>query len=159
MEADFSTVWSRVIGSASQETPDVQLRRFLLSETEDVCLLRTILSKTCDTILCRKLSQVYTEKARQLKRLRTALYLLAGECKCPDASPTACPPELLPALKSLYERVCAEAAAYRKAAAEADRAALKTVYTALAEAETRHAMCLMECVERLLCLSGWKAPL
>ena len=159
MEADFSTVWSRVIGSASQETPEVQLCRFHLSETEDVCMLRAILSKTCDVILYRKLSQVYAEKVRQLKRLRTALYLLAGEYECPDASPTACPPELLPALKSLYERVCAEAADYRKAAAEADRAALKTVYTSLAEAETRHAMCLMECVERLICLSGRKAPL
>lgn len=159
MEADFLSVWSRVIGSASQETPDIQLRRFLFIEAEDVCMLRTILSKTCDAVLCRRLSQVYTEKTRQLKRLRTALYLWTGDCECPAVSRNACPSELLPALKNLYERVCAEAAAYRKAAAETDRAALEAVYTSLAEAETRHSLCLMECVERLICLSGRKAPL
>lgn len=159
MEADFNSVWSRVIGNASPETPDVQLRRFLLSEAEDICMLRTMLRQTCDTILCRKFSQVCTEKSRQIKRLRTTLYLLAGECECPAADRIDDPPELLLALKALYERVCAEAAAYQKAAAETDRTALETIYTSLAEAESRHSVCLTDCAERLLCLSGSKALL
>ena len=159
MEADFLSVWNRVNGAAPPDTPEAQLRRFILSEAEDVCMLRTMLQKVCDNFLCRKLSQVCTEKTRQLKRLRTALYLLSGEYECPAITKKIDRPEPLPALKVLYERVCAESAEFRKAAAETDRTALETIYASLADAETRHAACLTECVERLLCLSGSKAPL
>ena len=159
METDFDSVWRRVNGNASPEAPETQLRRFLLSETEDICLLRKMLRQTCDAFLCRQLSQICTEKSRQLKRLRTALSLIAGDCECTAVDPKDPPPELLPALKHLYERVCSAAAAYRKAAAETDRPALETVYASLYEAELRHAGCLTDCVERMLFLSGSKAPL
>lgn len=158
MEAEFSSVWSRVTGTASQEAPEAQLRRFLLAEAEDVYTLRLLLCRTCDAVLCRKLTQVCTEKTRQLKRLRTALYLLAGECECPAVSRKDTPQDLLPAIKTLYERVNAMAADYRKAAAETDRSALEILYASLSEAEARHAGCLSECAERLICLCGPKAP-
>ena len=159
MEADFLSVWNRVNGAAPPDTPEAQLRRFILSEAEDVCMLRTMLQKVCDNFLCRKLSQVCTEKTRQLKRLRTALYLLASEYEYPTITQKIDRPEPLPALKVLYERVCAAAADYRKAASETDRAALEIVYASLAEAEARHAIRLSECAERLICLNGQKAPL
>ena len=159
MEADFQSVWSRVNGVVSEEAPETQLRRFLRNEAEDVCILRSILKRTCDALLCRRLTQICTEKTRQIKRLRTALYLLAGECECPAVTWKDDGTELLPTIRALHERVCLVAAAYRKAAAETDRIALETIYASLAEAETRHAASLLECAARLICLSGRAAPI
>ena len=159
MEADFDSVWSRVSGNASREAPEAQLRRFLLSETEDVCMLKKMLRQTCDAFLCRKLTQVCTEKSRQIKRLRAACYLMTGECEYPASAQKEFSQELLQRLRSLYERVCSEAADYRKAASETDRTGLEVIYASMAEAESRHAECLADCVERMLCLSGPKAPI
>ena len=150
MEPDFASVWSRVSAASEPEAPEAQLRRFLLSEAEDICMLRTLSDHICDACVRSLLTGIRTDKLRQMKRLRAALYLLAGECECPPVQPRSEKIEPLPMLKALYERVGAAAAEYRKAAAGTDRLMLETVYSSLSEAEKRHEETLLECTGRVL---------
>lgn len=150
MEPDFSSVWSRVTGATSAESPETQLRRFLLSEAEDADMLRTLLCQICDVCVRKCLTEVRAETLRQMKRLRAALYLLSGECECPAVKQDAERQEPLAILKALYERSERAAAEYRRAAAETDRAGLETIYASLAEAESRSTAALLKCTEQLL---------
>lgn len=148
METDFASVWSRVTGT-SADTPETQLRRFLKQKAEFACALKSAASLACDAVIRRKLTELYSENCRQMKRLRAALYLLAGECECPAIQKRDAPRSLPEALKQLYESADRAASGFRRAAGDTDRPALETLYAALADETKQQADCLLRLTERL----------
>lgn len=150
MEPDFSAVWSRVTGMTLPETPEDQLRRFLKLETETAAALKASAGLACDPSVRKQLMELQQETCRQIKRLRAALYLVAGECESPAPVCRKGSKNLLSELKGLYEACETTAAAYRTAGRKTDRTALETLYSSQAEAKERHAASLLELTERLL---------
>ncbi len=148
MEPDFASVWARVSGT-SPEPPETQLRRFLQQESQQAFALSAAYSLACDGVLRCSLRELHGETCRHVKRLRAALYLLAGECECPKISESSNPRTLPLTLKALYADTVRASEAYRRAAASTDRPALETVFGSLAEAKRQQAEKLLSLTERL----------
>ena len=148
MDADFSSVWSRVTGVRPPEDELTRLRRWMGDETRELHACEELLRGHLPAPVRDTLTAVLRVKRRDLKELQTMYYLRTGD-SWPQPKPEKRKREtLMNALRERYAASMDMADGYRGCASE--RRDLSSLCAELAENEEANARKLRGLIKRLL---------
>lgn len=127
------------------------LRGFVRAELSDRQSYLT-LSRSAPTMEARRTFRALAEDETQhARRLLGVLYLITGACERQVIQQTPLPDEgYCPLLRRLYHEEACGAFNYRRAAEEAQDICLRTIFSALADDEQRHADAILSLLARTM---------